>query len=53
MDKNTPKIPETPEKRVFGMKESTRKICVQSLAGMGASFTIQLLHPFDLIKTRF
>jgi len=37
----------------FGMKISTRKIIVQALAGMGASFTIQLLHPFDLLKVRF
>lgn len=45
--------PEQPPKKVFGMKQSGRKILVQSLAGMGASLTIQLLHPFDLLKTRF
>lgn len=37
----------------FGMKTRNRKIIVQALAGMGASFTIQLLHPFDLLKVRF
>jgi hypothetical protein len=38
---------------VYGMKESNRKIIVQSLSGMAASLTNQILHPFDLIKTRF
>lgn len=47
-------IPSEPEPvLVYGMKESNRKILVQSAAGMAASLTNQILHPFDLIKTRF
>ena len=44
---------EQPEKLRFGMKTKNRKVIVQALAGMGASLTIQLLHPFDLLKVRF
>ena len=35
------------------MSEKTKKIIVQSTAGVAASFTQHLLHPFDLIKVRF
>lgn len=32
---------------------SRKKVFIQTVSGMAGAITIQLLHPFDLIKTRF
>lgn len=50
---STAKTANENDKVVYGMKYKNRKIIVQSLAGMASSLTIQILHPFDLLKTRF
>lgn len=34
-------------------EKSSKKVLIQTLSGMAGAVTIQLLHPFDLIKTRF
>ena len=42
-----------PDTKPIDPSHNKKRILVHAVAGVASSLTIQMLHPFDLIKTRF